>query len=34
MRTVETIPGSGVGGGGMKENGGGCEFKYNIFDIL
>jgi hypothetical protein len=23
-----------VGGGGMKENGGGCEFKYNIFDIL
>jgi hypothetical protein len=31
-RPVETIPGSG--GGGLKENGGGGEFKYNIFDLL
>jgi hypothetical protein len=30
--SAETIPGSGEGR--MKENGGGGEFKYNIFDIL
>jgi hypothetical protein len=30
--SVETIP--GMGGGGMKENGGRGEFKYDIFDIL
>jgi hypothetical protein len=30
--TAETIP--GMGEGGMKENGGGGEFKYDIFDIL
>jgi hypothetical protein len=29
---AETIPGMGVRG--MKENGGGSEFKYDIFDIL
>jgi hypothetical protein len=23
-----------LGGGGIKENGGGGEFKYDIFDIL
>jgi hypothetical protein len=32
MRPVETIP--GMGGGGMKENGGGGEFNYHTFDIL
>jgi hypothetical protein len=32
MRPVETIPRMGVGG--IKENGGGGEFKYDIFDIL
>jgi hypothetical protein len=32
MRPVETI--LGMGEKGMKENGGGGEFKYNIFDIL
>jgi hypothetical protein len=32
MRPVETIP--GMGRGGIKENGGGGEFKYDIFDIL
>jgi hypothetical protein len=32
MRPVDTIP--GMGGGRIKENGGGGEFKYDIFDIL
>jgi hypothetical protein len=32
MIPVETIP--GIGGGGTKENDGGGEFKYNIFDSL
>jgi hypothetical protein len=32
MISVETIP--GMGKGEMKENSGGCEFKYYIFDIL
>jgi hypothetical protein len=32
MIPVETIP--GVGGGGLKENDGGGEFSYDIFDIL
>jgi hypothetical protein len=32
MISVETIP--GMGEKGMKENGGGGEFKYDIFDIL
>jgi hypothetical protein len=32
MIPVETI--SGMGRGGIKENGGGGEFKYNIFDTL
>jgi hypothetical protein len=32
MKPVETIPGSGEGQ--MKEHGGGCEFKYDIFNIL
>jgi hypothetical protein len=31
MRPVETIPGMVLWS--MKENGGGDEFKYNIFDI-
>jgi hypothetical protein len=31
MILVETIPGMG---GWTKENGGGGEFKYDIFDIL
>jgi hypothetical protein len=31
MRSVETIPGIGQG---IKENDGGGEFKYDIFDIL
>jgi hypothetical protein len=31
MISVETIPGMG---GGIKENGGGSEFKYYIFGIL
>jgi orotate phosphoribosyltransferase-like protein len=31
MRSVETIP--GIAGGGIKENGGGGEFKYDIFDV-
>jgi hypothetical protein len=30
MTPVETIP--GIGGGGIKETGGGGEFKYDIFD--
>jgi hypothetical protein len=32
MRPVETIP--GMRGGEIKENGGGGEFKYDIFYIL
>jgi hypothetical protein len=32
MRPVETIP--GMGGRGIKENDGGSEFNYDIFDIL
>jgi hypothetical protein len=32
MRPVETIPAIGVGE--TKENDGGGEFKYEIFDIL
>jgi hypothetical protein len=32
MRPVETIP--GMGEGGIKENDGGGEFKYDIADIL
>jgi hypothetical protein len=32
IRPVEIIP--GMGGGEIKENGGGCEFKYDIFDTL
>jgi hypothetical protein len=30
MRPVETVPAVGV----IKENGGGGEFKYDIFDLL
>jgi hypothetical protein len=33
MMFVETIPGM-VGGGKMKENGTGGEFKYDIFDVF
>jgi hypothetical protein len=32
MTPGETIP--GMGGGRIKENGGGREFKYVIFDTL
>jgi hypothetical protein len=32
MIPTETIPGTGERG--KKENGGGGEFKYDIFDIL
>jgi hypothetical protein len=32
MIPVETIP--GMGGGGIKENDGGGEFKYHIFALL
>jgi hypothetical protein len=32
MIPVETIP--GMEGRGIKENNGGSEFKYDIFDIL
>jgi hypothetical protein len=32
MRPVKTIP--VMGGRGIKENGGGGEFNYDIFDIL
>jgi hypothetical protein len=32
MISVETIP--GMGKEAIKENGGGGEFKYDIFDIL
>jgi hypothetical protein len=34
MIPVETIAGMGGGKEGTKENGGGGEFKYDIFDIL
>jgi hypothetical protein len=32
MRPVETIP--GMGRGLIKENGGGGEFKYDIFNTM
>jgi hypothetical protein len=32
MRPTETIP--GIRGKKIKENGGGSEFKYDIFDTL
>jgi hypothetical protein len=32
MIPVETI--SGIRGGGIKEGGGGGEFKYDILDVL
>jgi hypothetical protein len=32
MRAVETIP--GMEGGRVKENDGGSEFKYDVFDTL
>jgi hypothetical protein len=32
MMPVETIPGMGQGGGGIKEKGRGGEFKNDIFD--
>jgi hypothetical protein len=32
MTPIETI--SGIGEGNIKENGGGSEFKCNIFDTL
>jgi hypothetical protein len=32
MRPVETVP--GMWGGCIKENDGGGEFKYDIFNIL
>jgi hypothetical protein len=32
MRPVETMP--GMGGEGIKENDGGNNFKYDIFDVL
>jgi hypothetical protein len=32
MISFETIP--GIRGGGKKENDGGSEFRYDIFDIL
>jgi hypothetical protein len=32
MIPAETIP--GMGGGGVKENGGGGKFQYDIFSIL
>jgi hypothetical protein len=32
MRPVETVP--GMEGEGIKENDGGCESNYNIFDML
>jgi hypothetical protein len=31
MRPVETV--SGMGGQGVKESDGGCEFNYDILDI-
>jgi hypothetical protein len=33
MRPIEAIPGIAAGRG-IKENGGGGEFKYDIFNIL
>jgi hypothetical protein len=32
MTTVETVP--GIGGGQIKERGGGSEFKYDRVDTL
>jgi hypothetical protein len=32
MIPIETVP--GIGGGAIKESGGGGEFKYGIFDTL
>jgi hypothetical protein len=32
MKPVKTVPGI-EGVGGIKESGGGCEYKYDIFDI-
>jgi hypothetical protein len=32
MISIESIP--GMRGGRMKKNGGGDEFKYDVFDIL
>jgi hypothetical protein len=32
MRPAESVP--GMGRGGIKENDGGSEFSYHIFDIL
>jgi hypothetical protein len=32
LKPLETIP--GIGGEGIKENGGGGEFTYDTFDIL
>jgi hypothetical protein len=32
MTPFEIVP--GIGGGGIKENGGEGEFKYDTFDIL
>jgi hypothetical protein len=32
MRPVEIVP--GMGGRGKKENGGGGELRYDVFDIL
>jgi hypothetical protein len=32
MRLVETVPGTGMGE--IRENDGGGEFNYHIFDIL
>jgi hypothetical protein len=32
MRPIETVP--GIRGVGDEENGGGDEFKYDIFDTL
>jgi hypothetical protein len=32
MKPIETVP--GIRGGGMKENNGGGEFKYDTFDTL
>jgi hypothetical protein len=32
MISFETVP--GIRGGGMKENNGGGEFKYDTFDTL
>jgi hypothetical protein len=32
MRPVDTVP--GIGGKGIKENDGGCEFNYDILQEL